>query len=100
VIERIAGKDYTTLANIVSMREKCRVEAKDRACGYNPHGDQVGASLSKPFGSSETATSSAALERARAKLNKLKEPSETISTRKPCHESATVTPLPSRSPTS
>jgi hypothetical protein len=29
VIERIAGKDYTTLANIERMRELCRVEVKD-----------------------------------------------------------------------
>ena len=28
VIERIAGKDYTTLANIERMRELCRVAAK------------------------------------------------------------------------
>jgi hypothetical protein len=28
LIERIAGKDYTTLANIERMRELCRVEAK------------------------------------------------------------------------
>jgi len=28
VIERIAGKDFTTLANIERMRELCRVEAK------------------------------------------------------------------------
>jgi hypothetical protein len=34
VIERIAGKDYTTLANIERMRELCRVEAKvpDSTC--------------------------------------------------------------------
>src|ERR1700727_276813 len=30
VIERIAGKDYTTLNNIERMRELCRVEAKAR----------------------------------------------------------------------
>jgi hypothetical protein len=30
VIERIAGKDYTTLANIERMREICRVDAKAR----------------------------------------------------------------------
>jgi hypothetical protein len=29
VIERIAGKDYTTLGNIQRMRELCRVQAKD-----------------------------------------------------------------------
>jgi hypothetical protein len=28
VIERIAGKDYTTLANIERMRELCRVETR------------------------------------------------------------------------
>jgi hypothetical protein len=28
VIERIAGKDYTTLVNIERMRELCRVQAK------------------------------------------------------------------------
>ena len=33
VVERIAGKDYTTLANIARMRELCRVEAKVRDCG-------------------------------------------------------------------
>ena len=33
VIERIAGKDYTTLANIERMRELCRVEAKVPDCG-------------------------------------------------------------------
>src|ERR1700686_136102 len=33
VIERIAGKDYTTLANIDRMRELCRVEAKVPDCG-------------------------------------------------------------------
>src|SRR5262249_19701497 len=33
VVERIAGKDYTTLANIERMRELCRVQAKVRDCG-------------------------------------------------------------------
>jgi hypothetical protein len=33
VVERIAGKDYTTLVNIERMRELCRVEAKDLASG-------------------------------------------------------------------
>ena len=32
VVERIAGKDYTTLANIARMRELCRVEAKVPDC--------------------------------------------------------------------
>ena len=36
-IERIAGKDYTTLADINRMRNLCRVEAKDRTSGCAPH---------------------------------------------------------------
>lgn len=34
VIERIAGKDFTTLANIQKMRELCRVEAKGQGCTF------------------------------------------------------------------
>jgi hypothetical protein len=33
IIERVAGKDYTTLAHIERMRELCRVEAKVRTYG-------------------------------------------------------------------
>src|SRR5690349_14226419 len=32
-IERIAGKDFTTLAHIADMRKKCRVPEKAPACG-------------------------------------------------------------------
>jgi hypothetical protein len=35
VIERIAGKDYTTLGNIERMRELCRVEGKASGCGLS-----------------------------------------------------------------
>jgi hypothetical protein len=35
IIERIAGKDYTTLDNIEEMRRLCRVEVKGRASGSN-----------------------------------------------------------------
>src|ERR1035437_937759 len=55
VIERIAGKDYTTLANIERMRELCRVQAKAqgftcavlahtlgaRPCGSSAMGDAI-----------------------------------------------------------
>jgi hypothetical protein len=41
VIERIAGKDFTTLANIERMRELCRVEAK-------VHGSTLGSAASAP----------------------------------------------------
>jgi hypothetical protein len=100
VIEHIAGKDYVTLAAIAEMRKLCRVEAKDRASGCSQQGETHMDELSsKPSGSSGTATSSAALAQARAKLKGLKVPSETISTKRPPRESATVTPLPSRLPT-
>src|SRR5262245_11652353 len=33
VIERTAGKDYTTLAAIAEMRMLCRQNTRDRACG-------------------------------------------------------------------
>jgi hypothetical protein len=55
VIERIAGKDYTTLANIERMRELCRVEAKALDYGSAPKsGIQTARSGSGPFGSSGT----------------------------------------------
>ena len=39
MIERIAGKDYTTLANIERMRELCRVEVKVPDCGSESAAD-------------------------------------------------------------
>jgi len=48
VVERIAGKDYTTLANIERMRELCRVQAKVPDCGCGNVADE------NRFGSSET----------------------------------------------
>src|SRR6516225_11892896 len=38
VIERIAGKDYTTLANIELMRQRCRVQPKEPGCGSGSEG--------------------------------------------------------------
>jgi hypothetical protein len=38
-IERIAGKDYTTLASIERMRELCRVEGKVPVCGSGLPGE-------------------------------------------------------------
>jgi hypothetical protein len=48
IIERIAGKHYTTLANIERMRELCRVERKVPGCGFE------GAAGDQPTGSSGT----------------------------------------------
>ena len=38
IIERIAGKDYTTLFHIERMRELCRVQAKEPASTDARHG--------------------------------------------------------------
>src|ERR1017187_3144919 len=54
VIERIAGKDYTTLANIERMRELCRVQIKGLDCGFVQKNEmQTGRSESARSGSSE-----------------------------------------------
>src|SRR3954469_4221070 len=78
-IERIAGKDYTTLANIERMRELCRVEAKVPDCGFNQRaGTPRAGSFVARSTSSEMDQSNAALDSAREKLRKLKGRSPTI----------------------
>src|SRR5579862_2617754 len=55
VFERIAGKHYTTLANIERMRELCRVQQKESASGFGPKsGTSTAASASVRRGSFET----------------------------------------------
>jgi hypothetical protein len=55
VIERTAGKDYTTLDAIDEMRKLCRKLPKDRACGSAESGETDRAtSPTKPHGSSVT----------------------------------------------
>jgi hypothetical protein len=51
-IERIAGKDYTTLADIQKMRDLCRVQAKGHGSTCAAPGQPLG---DKPSGSSGTA---------------------------------------------
>src|SRR5580704_14012405 len=72
VIERIAGKDYTTLANIERMRELCRVEAKVPDCGCVPPAAEGAESSRAPSGSSSTATGMSPQAALRAKLTKRK----------------------------
>jgi hypothetical protein len=60
VKERIAGKDYTTLANIKRMRELCRVEAKVRDCGLGA------APVEQHSGSSSITAAKSAQARAKA----------------------------------
>jgi hypothetical protein len=54
-IERIAGKDYTTLASIKQMRESCRVEVKARTFGIVQSAEKAESSLRRGPGLSSTA---------------------------------------------
>jgi hypothetical protein len=55
VIERVAGKDYTTLANIERMRELCRVEVKVPDSGSGPLAGNTVSSPQMRSGSSSMA---------------------------------------------
>jgi hypothetical protein len=101
VIQRIAGKDYTTLRAIGEMRELCRVEARGRACGSRQPGDQPMEKLPTiPSGASAMDETSAAQALALAKLETLSLPSPTTSSPNPPRRaSATVIRLSSRSQT-
>jgi len=93
VIERIAGKDYTTLAEIERMRVKCRVQAKVRGSGC------ASAPAAPPPGSSATATTSKALAALHESLSALRKPSLPTSPRNTSRArgKAPVIPLQSRS---
>src|SRR2546426_9975013 len=70
-VERIAGRDYTTLANIERMRKLCRVEAKAHTCGS---GRSSGTVAEKSYvaqpGSSSTAVAKSPQDALRAKLQR------------------------------
>ena len=73
-IERIAGKDYTTLHFIEEMRQRCRNElAKDHDSGCNPSATKKAGAPGKQPGSSVTmdrySSALAALERTAQGLN-------------------------------
>lgn len=72
--EIIAGKEYTTLANIEQMRELCRVQAKAPASsGGTNTGKPTDHSGAKLAGTSKMPESDAPLAAARARLKKLKD---------------------------
>ena len=55
VIEKIAGKEFTTLAHIERMRELCRDEAKELDFSSKPRDEtRAETSLTEELGSSET----------------------------------------------
>jgi hypothetical protein len=77
-VERIAGKDYTTLQAIENMRELCRVPPKAPACGSAPRAATPPAgSRTRPHGSSSTPGSNIPLESARMIVQELRERSPT-----------------------
>src|SRR5262249_15374048 len=72
VVERIAGRDYPTWANIERMGELCRVEAGVPASGSVPHGVTRQAKLPNGrFGSSSMAGGTSPQDALRAKLSEL-----------------------------
>jgi hypothetical protein len=69
VIERIAGKDFTTLAHIERMRELCRVSVRAQGSTNERPREGTGASLPTPSGQFATANGKLPQESLRAKLN-------------------------------
>src|SRR5882724_2054642 len=70
IVERVAGKDYTTLGNIERMRTLCRVQAKVPDCG-SAQPDEINPAKSPraQFGSSSTTASTSPRDALRAKLS-------------------------------
>jgi len=88
VIERTAGKDYTTLAAIEKMRALCRVQGKALACGSDPRsGTPTARSKSGRSGSSEMGRAKSA----RTALQKIaRAPSVRLASTSPTNTSQTV----------
>jgi hypothetical protein len=81
VIERTAGKDYTTLAAIGEMRQLCRLHPKARDCGSEKQGETArAASLIPPSTSSGTEAIKRAQAAAGMIVSELKANSKPIST--------------------
>jgi hypothetical protein len=69
IIERIAGKDFTTLAHIERMRELCRVSAKARDSTNARPKEETDVSSPTPSGPSAMETARLPQESLRAKLS-------------------------------
>ena len=89
-IERIAGKDFTTLGAIAAMREKCRVQLHHPDCGSE------NAATGQTSGSSSTLDGKSAQAHLREIAERLKRPSNDISEANTNPTSGTVIPLASR----
>jgi hypothetical protein len=99
VIERTAGKDYTTLRAIAEMREKCRVKPKEPDCGSNLKPTRkTEKSGDAPHGSSVMERGKSALAALQATARSLSKDSATTSRANISPtEPATVVPLKSSS---
>jgi hypothetical protein len=99
VIERIAGKDFTTLQHIEAMRLKCRDQQKAQDSGSNPKSVTPAASSSAvQHGSSATdrvRSARAALDKTAQALKGHSQNTSAANTKSPA--SGTVTPLKSSS---
>jgi hypothetical protein len=69
-IERVAGKDYTTLEAIKRMRELCRVQAKESDFTNASRDTETEKSWHKPSGSSRTALDISPQDALRARLKR------------------------------
>ena len=96
-IERIAGKDFTTLNDIGRMRELCRVSQKEPDCGLNPPSTPRRArSACTQHGSSATdrvKSARAAFEKTMRTLNESSPTTSPVNTTSP--ETGVVIPLKS-----
>jgi|SRR5262249_48433810 len=100
VIERIAGKDYVSLAAIARMRELCRQNPKDRTSGSAKPDATSGAELAtSPSGSSSTALIKGAQSAAEMIVRELKErsPNTSSASTSKRRKKASVIPLKYRS---
>ena len=103
VIERTAGKDYTTLRNIEHMRELCRVEARGLVSGCaEPNTIGLDNSHMPRSGSLKTVSTGKARDAALMIVEGLKQHSQLTSPRNisPKRKPESVHQLTSRSPTS
>jgi hypothetical protein len=81
VIERTAGKDYTTLGAIEHMRDLCRLEARERGCGSEERAvTEKPGNHTMQCGSSETENIQRAQAAARMIVQELKGHSPNTST--------------------
>jgi hypothetical protein len=80
VIERIANKDFTTMAEINKMRQLCRVEQKAHISGFGQNEEAKAISApTRPLGLSSTEGSSSPRDALRLKLRQLSKSSANMS---------------------